>query len=36
MTTEKHVLVNFQEFAAPENVEQADGHVVKTLGSGNV
>ena len=36
MTTEKHVLVNFQEFAAPENVAQGDGHVVKTLGSGNI
>ena len=36
MTTEKHVLVNFQEFAASENVAQGDGHVVKTLGSGNV
>ncbi|XP_066027264.1 uncharacterized protein [Pocillopora verrucosa] len=36
MTTEKHVLVNFQEFAAPENVAPGDGRVVKTLGSGNV
>ena len=36
MTTEKHVLVHFQEFAAPENVAPGDGRVVKTLGSGNV
>ena len=36
MTTEKHVLVTFQEFAAPENVAPVDGRVVKTLGSGNI
>ncbi|XP_022794843.1 uncharacterized protein LOC111333514 [Stylophora pistillata] len=36
MTTEKHVLVNFQEFAEPENVALGDGCVVKALGSGNV
>ena len=36
MTTEKHVLVNFQEFAEPENVALGDGRVVKALGSGRV
>lgn len=36
MTTEKHVLVNFQEFAEPENVTLGDGRVVKALGSGSV
>ena len=36
MTTEKRVLVNFQEFAEPENVALGDGRVVKALGSGSV
>ena len=36
MTTKKHVLVNFQEFAEPENVALGDGRVVKALGSGSV
>ena len=36
MTTEKRVLVNFQELAEPENVALGDGHVVKALGSGSV
>ena len=36
MTTEKHVLVNFQDFAEPENVALGDGRVVKALGSGSV
>ena len=36
MTTEKHVLVNFQDFAEPENVALGDGRVVKALGSGRV
>ena len=35
MTSEKHVLVNFQDFAEPENVALGDGRVVKALGSGS-
>ena len=36
MTKEKHVLMNYQEFAEPENIALGDGHVVKALGSGSV
>ena len=36
MTKEKHVLMNLQDFAQPENVALEDGRVMKALGSGSV